>query len=90
MKAVVEHNLPVPKKGAFTLHICTRGIDSPSNVIVRKFKSSCGNTLEVHVTSKSGYIRSITPLDDCPQNCMFCRERIEIIKNLIAREHQIY
>jgi hypothetical protein len=88
MKTVplVDHSVPLPRKGMFVVHVCQR--ESSSGIVVRKFKAGCGNTIEVHVTQKSGFIRSIKPVDDCQPNCLFCRERIQAIKSLIAREHQ--
>lgn len=84
---VVEHDIPLPGKGMLTFHICE---PSESNTTIRKFKSRCGNTLEVHITRKSGYIRTIKPLDTCQENCEFCQERVILIRELIAREHQIH
>jgi hypothetical protein len=81
---VLEHNVPFQ---TLTVHICER---ESSNTVIRKFRSKCGNTLEVHVTSRSGYIRTIKPLDVCQVNCMDCQDRMRSIRELIAREHQNY
>lgn len=86
---LVDHDVPLPVKGMMIIHVCSRE-SSESNTIVRKFKSRCGNTLEVHVTRKSGYIRSIRALDNCQVNCPECFERMQLIRELIARERQSY
>jgi hypothetical protein len=84
---VIERDaIPLPKDGQITLFSC-RHDESAKPMIVRKFRADCGNTFEVHVTCKSGYIRSIKPLYDCPPDCKSCADRIEKIRRLIASEH---
>jgi hypothetical protein len=87
---MVDHGVPLFAKGmVVTHHICSReSIEHLSSIVIRKFKSSCGNTLEVHVTRRSGYIRSIKPLFTCQERCLVCREKIEMIRDLIAKEHE--
>lgn len=81
----VECGFPLPDKGTVTVAICHR--ESQSGIVIRKFKSQCGNTLEVHVTRRSGYIRSIKYLDICSVNCRDCLERIRLVRSLIAGEY---
>lgn len=82
----VEQNIPLPGKGMVIVHICERE-PTESNIVIRKFRSKCGNTLEVHITRRSGYIRSIKPLDVCQAHCLDCLERTKLIRELIAREY---
>jgi hypothetical protein len=84
---LVDHGVPMPTKHMVIIHTCQRE-PSEVNTIIRKFKSRCGNTLEVHVTRKSGFIRSIKALDSCQANCLDCLERTKLIKELIAREYE--
>lgn len=81
----VEQDFPLPVKNAVVVHICSR--EPESRLIIRKFKSRCGNTIEVHVTRRSGYIRSIKALDVCQVNCQDCSERMRLIRELIFREY---
>ena len=84
----VETGIPLPVKGMVIVHQCQRDNgETYSSVIVRKFKADCGNLLEVHVTRKSGYIKSIIPEYLCPPDCASCADRITKIRALIAAEH---
>jgi hypothetical protein len=86
---IVDHGVPMPTKHMVIIHTCQREKYEPeANTIIRKFKSRCGNTLEVHVTRKSGYIRTIKALDSCQANCSHCLERTKLIRELIAREYE--
>jgi hypothetical protein len=87
---MVESCVPLfTKSMVITHHVCSREpLEQISSIVIRKFKSSCGNTLEVTVTRRSGYIRSIKPLDTCQDRCIFCREKIAMIRKLIAQEHK--
>lgn len=88
IKCAVESGVPLPEKGMVVFHVCQRGEILPySNLIVRKFKSLCGNTLEVHITRKSGIIKTIIPLYSCRAGCRDCADRIEKIRALIAAEN---
>lgn len=88
MKFTVENEIPLPTRDMVIVRQCQRGdILSYSNLIVRKFKSNCGNLLEVHITRKSGYIKSIVPQYSCPPGCPSCADRIEKIRALIAMEN---
>ena len=90
MKSIqVDHGIPLFEPGMVTVHVCPRESEL-SNTIIRKFRSKCGNTLEVHVTRKSGFIRTIKPLDTCQANCVSCAERVALIRELIARERSIH
>ena len=81
----VENNIPFPVRDTVVVHVCDR--QPESRLIIRKFKSRCGNTIEVHVTRRSGYIRSIKALDICQVNCADCFDSIKSIRELIAREY---
>lgn len=59
-----------------------------STCIIRKFKSDCGNLIEISVTRKNGFIRSIKPVYDCRPNCPECADRIAKIRKLIASENE--
>lgn len=83
----VDHSIPLPVRG-MTIRICERQ-PFQSSIVIRKFRANCGTMFEVHVTRRSGYIRSIKPLDFCQAQCLDCLERIRLIKELIAREHRI-
>lgn len=83
----MDHDVPVPSKSVLVVHVCQR--ESLPTMLIRKFKSGCGNTLEVHLTRKSGFIRSITALDTCQPNCPLCRDRAQFIRQLIAQEYKL-
>jgi hypothetical protein len=87
---MVDHGVPLfDKNTVITHHVCSReSVEQISSIVIRKFKSSCGNTLEVHVTRRSGYIRSIEPVYTCQVHCVLCREKIEMIRKLIAQEYK--
>lgn len=85
----LQDDFPFPVKGV-TAFVCRRetvSVDTLSGMIIRKFKSNCGNILEVHITRRKGFIRSITPVYTCQPNCPSCADRIEKIHQLIADEH---
>jgi hypothetical protein len=84
----LQDDIPFPPKG-LTLFTCVRGGSEPRNsMIVRKFKSDCGNVFEVHITHRNHLIRSIKALYDCQPNCQMCAKRIQRIHDLIAIEKQ--
>jgi hypothetical protein len=85
---LVDHNVPLPTKTMTVIHLCEPEPSEPI-MVVRKFRSRCGNTIEVHITRKSGFIRSIKPLDICRDRCADCRERIELIHELIRNEYKL-
>jgi hypothetical protein len=87
----VQSDIPFLPKGLVTAFSCSRGTENASTtMVVRKFKSSCGNVLEVHVTQKNGFIRSIKPVYSCQPNCQQCEDRIAKIRELLLAEHKKY
>lgn len=74
----VESAVPLP---LITFRRCDRSPESFDTI--RKFRSDCGNTLEVRIT-RARRIRSISQVYTCQSNCSQCHSKEQFVRQLIA------